>query len=122
MDALSHTRDHRPVRRLGVLVLAVFQLGGAVALPAADGVLDMDRYGTPAHVESEGSDDCAPHHDHAFCQVVRATALANPSRAASSVGVDDLVYQLHLLGGPAEVDVPSPVLEGSTGPRAPPFA
>lgn len=122
MDALSHSRDHRPVRRLGVLVLAVLQLGGAVALPAADGVLDMDRYGTPTHVESQGTDDCAPHHDHAFCQVVRATALANPSRAVSSVGVGDLVHQLHALDGSAEVDVTSPVLQGSTGPRAPPSA
>jgi hypothetical protein len=122
MDALSHTRDHRLVRRLGVLAMAVFQLTGAVALPAADGVLDMDRYGTPAHVESGGSDDCAPHHDHAFCQVVRATALANPSRAVSSVGVGDLVHQLHPLGGSAEVDITSPVLEGSSGPRAPPSA
>lgn len=122
MDALSHTRDHRLVRRLGVLVMAVLQLGGAVALPAADGVLDMDRYGTPSHVESEGSDDCAPHHDHAFCQVVRATALANPSRALSSVGVGHRVHLLHPLGGSAEVDITSPVLEGSTGPRAPPSA
>ncbi len=122
MDALSHTRDHRLVRRLGVLVMAVFQLTAAVALPAADGVLDMDRYGTPTHVESEGSDDCAPHHDHAFCQVVRATGLANPSRAAVNVGVGDQVHQLHRLGGSVEADIPSPVLEGSTGPRAPPSA
>lgn len=122
MDALSHTRDHRLVRRLGVLVLAMFQLGGAVALPAADGVLDMDRYGTPTHVESQGSDDCAPHHDHAFCQVVRATALASPSRAVTSVGVGDVVHQLHPLGGSAEVDIRSAVLQGSTGPRAPPSA
>ena len=122
MDALSHTRDHRLVRRLGVLAMAVFQLTGAIALPAADGALDVDRYGTPAHVESEGADDCAPHHDHAFCQVVRATALANPSRAASSVGADDRVHELHAPGGSAEVDVTSPVLEGSPGPRAPPSA
>ncbi len=122
MNARKHDGDPGFGRRLGVLVLAVLQLAGAVALPAADGVLDVERYGVPVHVESPGSDDCTPHHDHAFCQLVRANALATPARVPATVALG------HPLGNLAEpFSVPElrrshRLLQGSSGPRAPPSA
>lgn len=109
-------------RRIGVLLLAVVQMAGAVALPAADGALDVERYSLPVHVESEGRDDCAPHHDHAFCQVVRSTALGNPAPPAAEAPTSALaaVRIPRPLAGP-RVDAQR-VLVGASGPRAPPTA
>ncbi len=122
MNARTDERGPGISRRIGVLVLAVLQLAGALALPAADGVLDVGRYEVPMHVESPGSDDCTPHHDHAFCQMVRATALATPSRVSATVAL-----------GQPRTDSAEPIarpdlrrgtrlFQGSSGPRAPPSA
>lgn len=120
MNSGTPPNEGRLARRLGALVLALVQLTGAVVLPAADGRLDVEQLGTPVHVESEGRDDCAPHHDHAFCQVVRSTALATPARPAVQVGAHEAP---RLLPGIRVVDASyaaGPILKGSSGPRAPP--
>ena len=111
----------RLTRRLGVLVLAMLHMVGATVLPAADGRLDVEAYATPTHVESEGRDDCAPHHDHVFCQAVGSIALANPSGSA----VVAMVFEQ--AAAPAVRDVeghrarPDP-RSGASSPRAPPSA
>lgn len=120
MDSRTPSNEARLARRLGALALALFHLTGAVVLPAADGQLDVELLGTPVHVESEGRDDCTPHHDHAFCQVVRSTALATPARPSVQVGAYEAP---RLLPGIRLVDADyaaGPVLTGSSGPRAPP--
>jgi hypothetical protein len=107
---------------LGVLALALGQLVAAVVLPAADGHLDVEKFGMPVHVESHGDRDCMPHHDHTFCQVMRATSLATPARASAEIA-----------GYPIALDVPAPrrveqdrstvpLLGTESAPRAPPRA
>lgn len=109
-------------RRLGVLALALGQLAAGVVLPAADGHLDLEVFGAPVHVESHGEEDCKPHHDHAFCQVMRSTAMAHPGSESGA---------LH--GIPTGPDVPGriaahdaplvvPELDAQSAPRAPPSA
>ncbi|MDZ7778567.1 MAG: hypothetical protein U5R14_01345 [Gemmatimonadota bacterium] len=120
MDSRILPNERRLARRLGALVLALFHLTGAVALPAADGQLDVEQLGTPVHVESEGRDDCTPHHDHAFCQLVRTTALATPARPAVHVEADAVPRLLPGIRVVDAADVVEPVLKGSSGPRAPP--
>lgn len=122
MNASKDERDLGFSRRLGVLVLAVLQLAGAVALPAADGVLDVERYGVPVHVESPGSDDCTPHHDHAFCQVVRANALATPARVSTTIALGQPVGDFAEASSVPELRRSLRLLQGSSGPRAPPSA
>ncbi|MCA1792225.1 MAG: hypothetical protein LC667_20970 [Thioalkalivibrio sp.] len=112
--------DLRLTRRLGVLVLAVMQLVGATVLPGADGKLDVERYGTPVHVESEGNHDCTPHHDHLFCQVVRSTAMANPAQSAAEVPALVAPVSVHALHGAEVLRVRTEALVGCASPRAPP--
>lgn len=122
MDLAATTDVRRSSRRMAVLVLALVQLAGAVVLPAADGLMDVERYGTPVHVESGGRDDCTPHHDHAFCQVVRSTAMANPAGPTTEFVVEP--SRRVALALPERDAVPghAAVLPGSSGPRAPPTA
>ena len=105
-----------------MLLLAAFQFAGALALPAADGLLDVDRYATPTHVESQGSADCTPHHDHAFCQVVRATALAGPVRMATEVAAPPMVLRAAAPTGRGLFTPSVTRRSGAPGPRAPPSA
>lgn len=120
MNARKDERGPGLSRRVGVLLLAVLQLAGAVALPAVDGVLDVEQYGVPAHVESPGSDDCTPHHDHAFCQVVRASALATPSRVSATIALGQPLGTFAEPAGVAELRRSAGLFQGSSGPRAPP--
>ncbi|MEX2467085.1 MAG: hypothetical protein WD995_09245 [Gemmatimonadota bacterium] len=122
MNTPSFASDPRWTRRLGVLVMALFQMAGATVLPAADGQLDVERYATPVHMESEGSDDCTPHHDHAFCQVVRSTALANPARSAAEVVALVTPSALPVVRAEERLRAPSRAHAGSSSPRAPPTA
>lgn len=122
MDTSRHSPELRLTRRLGALVLVVLQMVGATVLPAVDGQLDVEGYVTPTHVESEGGDACAPHHDHVFCQVVRSTALANPARSTG-----DVVVAAEPSAVPVVRDVElhrarSEARSGAASPRAPPTA
>ena len=122
MTAWKDERQPGFSRRIGVLVLALLQLAGALALPAVDGILDVELYGLPTHVESPGSDDCTPHHDHAFCQVVRATALATPSRVSATVALGQPLTDFDALPASPELRRSNRPFQGSSGPRAPPSA
>jgi hypothetical protein len=122
MDTRRRPTEHRLSRRLGMLLFAMLQMVGAVVLPAADGQLDIERFGTPVHVESKGGDDCASHHDHVFCQVVRSTALANPSRATAEVAALATPPALHALRAVEEHRTLSDARSVSASPRAPPSA
>jgi hypothetical protein len=122
MHTLSFDTDLRLTRRLGVLVLAVFQLVGATVLPGADAMLDVEGYGTPVHVESEGNHDCTPHHDHLFCQVVRATAMANPARSAAEVPALVAPVAVRVMRGSEVLLARTEARTGSASPRAPPSA
>jgi hypothetical protein len=120
IPALAH--DLRLTRRLGVLVLAVLQLVGATVLPGADAKLDVEGYGTPVHVESEGNHDCTPHHDHLFCQVVRSTAMANPARPAAEVPALVAPVAVRVMRGAEVLRARTEARTGSASPRAPPSA
>ena len=120
-----HTR-HKPselrlTRRLGVLFLAMLHMVDATVLPAADGRLVVEGYTTPTHIESEGRDDCAPHHDHVFCQAVGSTALANPSGSAQVAVVfeQEAAPAVRDEGGPRARSVGR---SDASSPRAPPRA
>jgi len=67
---LSSRHRSKGSRWLG-LVLLLLQLGLPAAVSAMEAIRDADSGGLVVHVESEASEDCALHHDHHFCQVVR---------------------------------------------------
>ena len=122
MNTRQKPSELRLTRRLGVLVLAMLHMVGATVLPAADGSLDVEGYTTPTHIESEGRDDCAPHHDHVFCQAVGSTALANPSGPAAEVA-----HVFEQAAAPAVREVEdhrarSDTRSDASSPRAPPTA
>jgi len=103
-----------------VLLLVTLYSSVSLALATTDGVLDVERFGTPVHVESDGRADCVPHHDHAICQVVRSATLGAPSSAPDEVA--SAQPSGSLVAAPA-ADPPLPSndrLRGSPGPRAPP--
>lgn len=110
----------RPGRRFGALILALLQAGVSTAVVSADAVLDGAQSGHGTHVESEGSEECATHHDHLFCQVVRS--LTNAAGATPTV---DPAVRLRIVAAMAPahpVDVlPPALLSGTVGSRAPPL-
>ena len=117
----THDSNTWDVRRVGVLVLALFQLGVAVVLPGADAVLDARTASAPVHVESTGNDDCVQHHDHVFCQVVRSLfeAIASGDAGASST---DALPGLQAYVSIDDHELTRPILlRGSVAPRAPPL-
>ena len=75
----------RDARRVGALSMALLQLASFAALPTADAILDAPQLGLPLHVESEGNPECAPHHDHLFCQAVRSLSAAATTAQIAAV-------------------------------------
>lgn len=100
--------------------MALLQIGVSSAVVTADAVLDSEMAGHSTHVESEGSEECATHHDHLFCQVVRS--LTN---VATTTPIVDPAARLSLVetATPTRtVDVIRPtLLSGALGSRAPPL-
>lgn len=114
-------RIRRDARGAGALVLALVQLVALGVLPAADAVLDIEQMELPLHIESEGSKECAPPHDHVFCQVVRSLAAAAEAPAVSgAIGIAAPVFRLH--EPPASDLTIRRFLTRSVGSRAPPLA
>ena len=112
----------RNIRRGGGLCLALLQLVAFSALPTADAVLDASQLGLPLHVESEGVPECASHHDHLFCQVVRS--LSSATGTVEVGGLADAPPPIRRLeaqtsGGDL---LARRLLTRSIGPRAPPLA
>lgn len=101
--------------------MALLQLVAFSALPTADAVLDASQLGLPLHVESESSAECAPHHDHLFCQVVRSLTSVD-TRAAITAG-ESAAPVVRLGGRTSGTEIaPRRFLTRSVGPRAPPLA
>jgi len=110
------------MRRAAVFSLATLQIGLAGSLGPADAVLDVERFGSPIHVESPEGADCAVAHGHVFCQVVRSLSKAGVSGAISLPRVSAPL--LRLPEPETAIDRPpaTPILLGSVVPRAPPIA
>lgn len=109
-------------RRFAVAVLAVLQLAAAGLVPAADAELWGDSVESTLHVESQGSKECAPPHDHLFCQLCRTHLLAGmtaPVHDALPLTLPSLVAHA---GQAAHTPAAATLLAGASGPRAPPIA
>lgn len=109
------------LRQVGVAFIAALQIVVAAALGPADAILDIERFGSPVHVESPENADCAVDHGHLFCQVVRSL-----SKAGFSGGVTLPRVCLPPLRLPEPDCVAArlpiaPILRGSVVPRAPPI-
>lgn len=110
------------MRRTAVFSLATLQIGLAGALGPADAVLDIEPFGSPIHVESPESADCAVTHGHVFCQVVRSLSKAGVPGEIMLPRVS--APPLRLPEPDVATDSPpaTPILLGSVIPRAPPIA
>ena len=112
--------DTGDVRRFGVLLLALLQLGAA-GVQSADAILEAEGASLPTHVESEESEDCGVQHDHLFCQVVRSlSAVAWRGDVPGVIGLHD--HRSFRLPGDADVLSSAVDPDGSARPRAPPVA
>ena len=115
--SLTATPD---LRRAAASCLALFHLGSVSALTHADALLDAASMGAVEHIESPENTDCAVHHGHLICQVVRALAQA---RVPPHITVEEgLAPPIRIAEAPREGnDAKSPpILLGSVSPRGPP--
>lgn len=109
------------LRQFGVACLAVFQIGITVSLPPADALLDIERFGSPQHIESSANNTCAVH-GHLYCQVVRSLSNAGVARPVlTAEGTQPPIYAPDP-GREACCANSAPVLFGAVVPRAPPSA
>lgn len=120
MDTRPRPPELQLPRRIGALVLLMLQLVGATVFSAADGKLDVEGYTTSVHVEPRGSDECAPHHDHVFCQAVRSTMLANPARSNVEVVIGAELPVVPMIPDAAPHHGRFAARSGAASPRAPP--
>ena len=115
------TPTMRRRRRFGTLILALLQLGASTAVVSADAMLDGEMVGHAIHMESEGSEECATHHDHLFCQVVR-TLTTPVGTAPASVDPTARLRITATLAAAHESEIARPtLLSGTVGSRAPPL-
>lgn len=110
------------VRRVAAACLALFYTGSTAALIHADSVLDGQRMGSPVHVESPESGDCAVHTGHVFCQVVRSLSHAGISYGVTMEDSRRPPIQVVEVSREREVARCAPILFGSVVPRGPPTA
>jgi hypothetical protein len=111
----------RDARRAGALGLALLQLVAFAVLPTADALLDVEQVTMPLHVESDGSTQCAPPHDHLFCQAVRSLASATTTTVVAGAEAEAVsTFRLHPQSA-GEVAAKR-FLTRSVGSRAPPPA
>jgi alkyl hydroperoxide reductase subunit AhpF len=107
--------------RFAFLLLALLQVAGPVSYQTADLMLEAQGLATPLHVEGEGNEECALHHDDVMCQTVRSLADAVHSRVASPGAVATALpplIQVRL----SELPAFGRVELGAVGSRAPPLA
>lgn len=108
------------MRRLGVLLLALLQMGAA-GVQSADAILDAEGAALPTHLESHQSEDCGVQHDHLFCQVVRSlSAVAQRGDAPNDLGLRSPVA--FRLTGTDAMHLPTVDPDDAARPRAPPVA
>ena len=107
---------------MAVLSLVTLQIGLAGSLVPADAVLDIERFGSPVHLESPDNADCAVDHGHTFCQLVRSLSKAGVSGAIALPKVSAPPLRLPEPDMAADHPPATPILLGSVVPRAPPIA
>lgn len=119
---MRHSR-HRLLgpRWLG-LVLLLLQLGLPTVVSALEVSRDAGFAGQVVHVESEGAEDCALHHDHHFCQVVRNLSEGQRCVAATPVAVLRSAAASSPRPAPRMLEHRSLWLEDRHASRAPPAA
>ena len=115
-------KGKRELWRVAAACLALFQIGSTSVLAHADALLDAERTGSPLHVESPENSDCALHHGHLFCQVVRSlfqavtspeiVVQADPAPLIRVVEAEREAYQAKCAA----------ILLGSVIPRGPPVS
>ena len=109
------------LRRVGAACIAALQIGASAALGPADAILDIERFGSPVHVESPENADCAVDHGHLFCQVVRSLSKAGVSGGITLPQVCLPPLRLPEPDRVADRLPIAPILCGSIVPRAPPI-
>ncbi len=112
---------NRQRHRVGVLLLAAFQLAVASMVPIADAMLEIAT-NAPLHVESERDASCGDGHSHAFCQLCRTLSLAGVARSTPRVchateSTPFIAERAETLSGVSAFHLAGPI-----GPRAPPLA
>lgn len=110
------------LRRTAAACLALFQVGSTSALTHADALLDARSMGSPVHVESPDASDCAIHHDHLFCQVVRSLSQATFSCQATTAAAPTPPILIVEAGPEAHEAKCAPILRGPVVPRGPPVS
>ena len=119
---VSVTFRSKEFRRVAAACLALFQIGSTSALTHADALLDAERMGTPAHVESPENSDCAIHHGHLFCQVVRSLFQATISHEVTTRTAPVSLIRVVKADREAHHAKCAPILFGSVVPRGPPVS
>jgi len=110
------------LRRAGILCIATLQIGLSAVFSPADAILDIERFGSPVHVESPRNADCAVNHGHFFCQVVRSLSNAGVSGGITAPRIGAPPLRLSEPDRAADCIPTAPILVGSVIPRAPPAA
>ena len=110
------------LRRVGISCIATLQIGVLASLSPADAILDIERFGSPVHIESPENADCAVDHGHFFCQVVRSLSKAGVSEGITLSQVGEPPFRLPEANRDADRVPIARVLVGSVFPRAPPIA
>ncbi len=110
------------MQRTAIACVALLQMGSTVALTHVDALLDGERMGAPDHIESAENSDCAVHHGHLLCQVVRSLSQATVSPdIATEAGPAPPILDAEADRESGEVKR-APILFGAASPRGPPTA
>ena len=102
--------------------MALVHISVFAVLSPADALLDAERIGLPAHMESPENRSCAAQHSHLFCQVVRSLLSATP---AGRIALADLPAPSIFTAERRSGDDPAwsgTFLIGAINPRGPPLA
>jgi hypothetical protein len=119
MDALERMRpSRRRGRRVASFWLLLAQFAAAVAIPAADALLEARASSESVHVESAET-ECATHHDELYCQTVRSLAGQVGARTPQAAAGTRAVVLVANLSASSVAD-PRAVPGAPVGPRAPP--
>lgn len=96
-----------------------------LVVPGVAGYADLLREAEDAraevHLEGEGAQDCAPHHDHLFCQVVRSMEHVVPVTGTPATHVGTPPSGEHTPEARLAQHTVAPA-RGVHGSRAPPAA
>jgi hypothetical protein len=107
--------------RLLAFAVLLLQFGVPGVVSAME-VVRLDDLPPVDHVESEGSEHCALHHDHHFCQVVRTLGQGQYTAPALPADAPEAIRPSLLLPVTHSRAPLSPRLRGVHTPRGPPSA